>query len=920
MEEITLGSREDSGNTAFEEVKILLEKVLSRNNILNDILVQERFDIKKMAISLSSILSLPKFQNLGLKYFALSNSGDVDEQDLVHDILNSSDNKKQLNNISDLSLDASSSNIITESCMSELNCNSSAIGDSDLSTLTVDIEEMTVNEKTKKIDEGKFMCILAECSMASSLLELCIYSEDMEITIAKEDISKYKDILDKEHIKENCDDIYIKPTFHTERTTLILRDLDPNITEDNIRALLTRCPHFTDIDNNSAKVLEKYIANIRKEVHDTWFVTLINEDLVTSVTLWLRNQKLGNKLLRVGVKSEHPIGSLLSILSTHKPNTTSKISPNNISGNVNIHQNKLNQINSFNSGNNSLIHSSINSTFHKHSPIPNPISLHNPMNLYPSQVVSPFLIINNSNMNDTRKISSSPTKDINSMSYINTTNIIGPYTMYSGSEANITNIATLSTSPYYIQYGALGQAIPPFPATCTPGQSLPPPPPNLTDNMEDPLEDKEANIRISSVDLKEVNSNCIKANKGYDMPTGNNEDIKDSPNNKRNQLNTDTKGKSPIMHNHPIVISPPPLNPPYLTPYGTYYTAASTNIPTVIASVPQTSLFGAVPSIHCGHHPHPHYPTGHFGGSRNISNTRNNYIGKDNMTHISNANHHGRLHNRKMNYNRNNSRRIFSPTNISSNTNKSNRSINSNKKIININYDDKNDSNTNKSSGNAIEADDLLAGTEKNECVTFNSRTDECNTSEATDPVETVSNNKIKSNTSNYANTSPNISGKGQSFKHGDNRIHGRTVQPAYNVSGNIRNSVHKRPDSQNSNYYFQSNNIRNNKGDVNESYAYQNNFRGKSRNVGDFLNFVGGNGEVPNSAHIRSYTQSDSNNTKWTPNTDHCQTINGVIPDAGGTNSRSSKTSHGAFVEYFPSLSDALKQSKGMKNPNNED
>ncbi|EEA04771.1 uncharacterized protein CMU_038370 [Cryptosporidium muris RN66] len=919
MEKITLEGREDSGNTASEEVKISLEKILSRNNILNDVLLQEKFDIKKMAISLSSILSLPRFQSLGLKYFALSNNGYADEQDLVHGILNSSDNKKQLNNINDPLLDASSSSVITEPCMNELNCNSSAIGDSNLSTLTVDIEEMTINEETRKIDEGKFMCTLVECSIASSLLDLCLCSKGVEITITKEDISKYKDILDKEHIKENCDNIYIKPTFHIERTTLILRELDPNITENNIRALLTRCPHFTDIDNNSAQVLEKYIANIRKEVHDTWFVTLVNEDLVTSVALWLRSQKLGNKLLRVGVKSEHPIGSLLSILSTHKPNTMNKISTNNINGNVNIHQNKLNQINTLNSGNNSLSHSSNNSTFHKHSPIPNPISLHNPMNLYPSQVVSPFLIINNSNMNDTCKISSSPTKDINSMSYMNTTNIIGPYTMYSGSEANITNIATLSTSPYYIQYGALGQAIPPFSATCAPGQSLPPPPPNLTDSVEDSLEDREVNFRINSVDSREINSNCIKATKGYDIPTENNEDIKDSSD-KKNQLNTDTKGKSPIMHNHPIVISPPPLNPPYLTPYGTYYTAASPNIPTVIASVPQTSLFGAVPSIHCGHHPHPHHPTGHFGGPRNISNTKNNYIAKDNMTHISNANHHGRLHNRKVNYNRNNSRRISSPNNISSNTNKSNRSINSNKKIININDDNKNDSNTNKNSGSAIEVDDLLARTEKNECVTFNNRTDECNASETTNPVETVSNDKIKSNASNYTNTSPNISGKGQSFKHEDNRIHGRTVQPAYNVSGNIRNSAHKRPDSHNSNYYFQSNNIKNNKGDVNESYAYQSNFRGKPRNVGDFLNFVGGNSEVSNSANIRSYTQSDSNNAKWTPNTDHRQTTSGVIPDAGGTNSRLSKTSHGTFVEYFPSLSDALKQPKGMKNPNNEE
>ncbi|KAH8584545.1 uncharacterized protein ELE39_000435 [Cryptosporidium sp. chipmunk genotype I] len=198
--------------------------------------------------------------------------------------------------------------------------------------------------KDPKTNRKELMHAISLAAGMSEFLNLSVYSEDCsEINLGISHSSEGKKLSEKESTNTLLDaskfimefleagrekDIYIKPIFKAERTTLILRDLDNDVIENEIFDLLKKCPHFhiggtsgNKANENSPDAVRKLVVNFRKEVHGTWFITLKTEDLTTKVALWLRGQKLrddNSSLLRVGIKSEHPIASLLSVLSVNK--------------------------------------------------------------------------------------------------------------------------------------------------------------------------------------------------------------------------------------------------------------------------------------------------------------------------------------------------------------------------------------------------------------------------------------------------------------------------------------------------------------------------------------------------------------------------------------------------------------------------
>ncbi|CUV04859.1 unnamed protein product [Cryptosporidium hominis] len=253
----------------LEAIKTCLETHLNRENILDNAVIQECFNKDVLGFSLDSVSNLQELKEVWYSLFG--KDPNTNRKELMHAI----------------SLSAGMSEVLN------------------LSIYTQYGNEMNLgifqSNEEKKLNEEESMNVLVDTS---------------------------KLIL--EFLENGCEkDIYIKPIFKAERTTLILRDLENDVIENEIFDLLSKCPHFhtgeTSSENKtneySLDAVKKLVVNFRKEIHGTWFITLKTEDLTTKVALWLRDQKLrdnNSSLLRVGIKSEHPIASLLSVLSMNK--------------------------------------------------------------------------------------------------------------------------------------------------------------------------------------------------------------------------------------------------------------------------------------------------------------------------------------------------------------------------------------------------------------------------------------------------------------------------------------------------------------------------------------------------------------------------------------------------------------------------
>jgi hypothetical protein len=85
----------------------------------------------------------------------------------------------------------------------------------------------------------------------------------------------------------------VKPAhLKAERTTLILRDVHPSVTVDDIQALFT---------NSDAPAQPTFI---RPEVDATWFLTFPSEDACVETCFWLTTQTLKDQQVHCRVKSE----------------------------------------------------------------------------------------------------------------------------------------------------------------------------------------------------------------------------------------------------------------------------------------------------------------------------------------------------------------------------------------------------------------------------------------------------------------------------------------------------------------------------------------------------------------------------------------------------------------------------------------
>eukprot|EP01071_Lankesteria_metandrocarpae_P014351 Lankesteria_metandrocarpae@DN8361_c0_g1_i1.p1 len=125
----------------------------------------------------------------------------------------------------------------------------------------------------------------------------------------------------------------VTPELRAKRTTIIIRDLPEDVGEDELRELLmqftntyvtgvqdgdsspastTDSPASNSVmDSPSVNVKSSKIAHegpqivaIRHDFGNSWFLTLTDEDVTTSVAMWLRSQRFrGGELLKVRVKS-----------------------------------------------------------------------------------------------------------------------------------------------------------------------------------------------------------------------------------------------------------------------------------------------------------------------------------------------------------------------------------------------------------------------------------------------------------------------------------------------------------------------------------------------------------------------------------------------------------------------------------------
>ncbi|POM84424.1 hypothetical protein CmeUKMEL1_12325 [Cryptosporidium meleagridis] len=247
---------------SLEAIKTYLETHLNRENILDNAVIQECFNKDVLGFSLDSVSNLQELKEIWYSLFG--KDPNANRKELMHTI----------------SLSAGMSEVLNLSVFTQF--------------------ESEMNLDIFRSNGEELMNVLADNS---------------------------KLIL--EFLENGCEkDIYIKPIFKAERTTLILRDLEDDVIENEIFDLLSKCPHFHTGETSEDKTNEynldavkKLVVNFRKEVHGTWFITLKTEDLTTKVALWLRSQKLrdnNSSLLRVGIKSEHPIASLLSVLSMNR--------------------------------------------------------------------------------------------------------------------------------------------------------------------------------------------------------------------------------------------------------------------------------------------------------------------------------------------------------------------------------------------------------------------------------------------------------------------------------------------------------------------------------------------------------------------------------------------------------------------------
>ncbi|KAH7649705.1 hypothetical protein FG379_001935 [Cryptosporidium bovis] len=286
------GNSENTGEmvTLLHKFKTELETVLSRENILRNDTIRSYFDAEVMGISLDSILKLKnfkKFENELHKLFDCKPEefGNKDEE-------RSEENDNSSNK--------------------EVRVVSSTIKHEFTSTMYYK-ELMHAIVLAATISPQLDICVMGDCNKKAETIS---FGFNAEKEVGKVDLSRASKELSEFVGRYGARRIHVKPKLEGGRTTLIVRDLDDDtsICREEIYELLINCPHIAEF-NGKRDGIDGCVLNVKKEIEGTWFITLSSEDLTKKVVLWLREQSIRGKKLKVGVKSEHKIASFLSMMS-----------------------------------------------------------------------------------------------------------------------------------------------------------------------------------------------------------------------------------------------------------------------------------------------------------------------------------------------------------------------------------------------------------------------------------------------------------------------------------------------------------------------------------------------------------------------------------------------------------------------------
>lgn len=115
------------------------------------------------------------------------------------------------------------------------------------------------------------------------------------------------------------------------RNTLVLRDVAANTTAEDIFAIVSKAPILQHQQQEEAadggQEEQQQCCNIRKDVNDTWFVSLRDADKTQDVALWLRGQKLKGVPVKVGIKASHALHRVISAQATAAAATAAAAAP-----------------------------------------------------------------------------------------------------------------------------------------------------------------------------------------------------------------------------------------------------------------------------------------------------------------------------------------------------------------------------------------------------------------------------------------------------------------------------------------------------------------------------------------------------------------------------------------------------------------
>ncbi|KAK6590788.1 hypothetical protein RS030_132023 [Cryptosporidium xiaoi] len=286
------GNSENTGEmvTLLHKFKTELETVLSRENILRNDTIRSYFNAEIMGISLDSILKLKNFKKFENELHKLFDCKPEEFKNKVEERSEENDN---------------SSN-------KEVRAVSSTIKHEFTSTMYYK-ELMHAIVLAATISPQLDICVMGDCNKKAETIS---FGFNAEKDVGKVDLGRALKELGDFVGRYGARRIHVKPKLEGGRTTLIVRDLDDetSICREEIYGLLINCPHIAEF-NGQRGGIDGCVLNVKKEIEGTWFITLSSEDLTKKVVLWLREQSIRGKKLKVGVKSEHKIASFLSMIS-----------------------------------------------------------------------------------------------------------------------------------------------------------------------------------------------------------------------------------------------------------------------------------------------------------------------------------------------------------------------------------------------------------------------------------------------------------------------------------------------------------------------------------------------------------------------------------------------------------------------------